>query len=124
MEDVATNITMVTEVDAFPNVTDVPTSNVTRTVHQDALLAKFLLVFSYVQSVVFIMSFLGNWLTITAVVRFAELHKKPTNILIASLAFADSLLGESEFVHQGSRVPRLEGSSSGGRKGKGANLVR
>ena len=49
--------------------------------------------FSFVRITVYVLILLGNLLTLTAVVKFDNLHKKPTNILILSLAVADGLLG-------------------------------
>ena len=54
----------------------------------------FLRVFEYLQALEYLMCFLANVLTITAVVKFDYLHKKSTNILILSLSIADGLLGE------------------------------
>ena len=41
----------------------------------------------------YMICFLANILTITAVVKFDYLHRKATNILILSLSIADGLLG-------------------------------
>ena len=49
--------------------------------------------FSFVRITVYVLILLGNLLTLTAVIKFDNLHKKPTNILILSLAIADGLLG-------------------------------
>ena len=54
----------------------------------------FVLIFEYVQAVEYLLCFLANVLTITAVVKFDYLHKKSTNILILSLSVADGLLGK------------------------------
>ena len=49
--------------------------------------------FNFVLITLYFLCFLGNILTLTAVIKFDNLHKKPTNILILSLAIADGLLG-------------------------------
>ena len=49
--------------------------------------------FDFIQVALYVLSFLGNLLTLTAVIKFDNLHRKPTNMLIFSLAVADSLLG-------------------------------
>ena len=49
--------------------------------------------FNFVLITLYFLCFLGNLLTLSAVVKFDNLHKKPTNILILSLAIADGLLG-------------------------------
>ena len=48
--------------------------------------------FNFVQITLYVCCFLVNLLTLTAVVKFDSLHKKPPNILIFSLAVADGLL--------------------------------
>ena len=53
----------------------------------------FILVFEYLGVVEYLVCFLANILTITAVVKFEYLHRKSINILILSLCIADSLLG-------------------------------
>ena len=49
--------------------------------------------YNFLRITLFVLILLGNLLTLTAVVKFDNLHKKPTNILILSLAIADGLLG-------------------------------
>ena len=49
--------------------------------------------FNFVLITLYFLCFLGNLLTLSAVIKFDNLHKKPTNILILSLAIADGLLG-------------------------------
>ena len=49
--------------------------------------------FNFVRITLYVLILLGNLLTLTAVIKFDNLHKKPTNILILSLAIADGLLG-------------------------------
>ena len=49
--------------------------------------------------VVYVAAFLGNLLTVIAVVKYEKLHRKPTNILILSLSVADSLLGKLSNQH-------------------------
>ena len=49
--------------------------------------------FNFVRITLYVVILLGNLLTLTAVIKFDKLHKKPTNILILSLAIADGLLG-------------------------------
>ena len=51
-------------------------------------------IFTYVSASVYLLSFLGNSLTITAVLKFDHLQNKPTNILIFSLSLADGILGK------------------------------
>ena len=53
----------------------------------------YLLVFEYLQSFEYVICFLVNLLTISAVVKFDYLHKKSTNILILCLSIADGCLG-------------------------------
>ena len=53
------------------------------------------LILTYFHSVLFLMCLLANLLTIIAVIKFKDLHQKPTNILILSLSVADGLLGRS-----------------------------
>ena len=49
--------------------------------------------YNFVRITLFVLCFLGNLLTLTAVIKYDNLHEKPTNILILSLAIADGLLG-------------------------------
>ncbi len=53
---------------------------------------KRLLIFYILQSVEYLTFSFPNILTIFAVFKFEVLHSKPTNLLIGSLSFADSLL--------------------------------
>ena len=54
----------------------------------------YILVFEYVLSFEFLVCFLANLLTISAVVKYDYLHRKPTNILIVSLSVADGCVGK------------------------------
>ena len=54
-------------------------------------------VLNYVQVAVFVACFLANLLTITSFVRFENLHRKPSYILILSLSIADGLLGKCKY---------------------------
>ena len=58
----------------------------------------YVLVFEYILCVEYLVCFLVNLLTITAVAKFRYLHRKPTNILILSLSIADGCLGRSEYL--------------------------
>ena len=49
--------------------------------------------FNFVLITLYILCFLVNLLTLAAVVKFENLHRKPTNILIFSLVVADGILG-------------------------------
>ena len=49
--------------------------------------------YNFVRITLFVLILLGNLLSLSAVIKFDNLHKKPTNILILSLAIADGLLG-------------------------------
>ena len=60
--------------------------------------------FNFVHVVIYLLSFLGNLLTVTAVIKFDHLHKKPTNILIVSMAIADGLLGKIYHPVENSKV--------------------
>ena len=51
-------------------------------------------IFEHIQALEYLVCFLANVLTISAVIKFDYLHKKPTNILILSLSVADGLLGK------------------------------
>ncbi len=51
-------------------------------------------VYNYVRLIECFISFCGNCLTILAVMKFNYLNRKPHNILIVGLAFADGFLGE------------------------------
>ncbi len=57
----------------------------------------YVLSFEYIQSIEYMVCSLANILTIVAVIKFENLHNKSTNILILSLAIADSLLGKFFF---------------------------
>ena len=54
----------------------------------------YILVLEYVLSFEFLVCFLANLLTISAVAKFDYLHKKPTNILIVSFSVADGCVGK------------------------------
>ena len=49
--------------------------------------------FNFVLITLYVLCFLVNLLTLTAVIKFDNLHRKPTNILIFNLAVADGILG-------------------------------
>ena len=49
--------------------------------------------YNFVLIPVYVLCLLANVLTLTAVIKYDNLHKKSTNILILSLAIADGLLG-------------------------------
>ena len=57
----------------------------------------FVLVMEYVGSVEYLICFIANVITITAVIKFEYLNRKSTNILILSLSVADSLLGKRNY---------------------------
>ena len=60
----------------------------------------FVLVMEYVGSVEYLVCFIANAITITAVTKFDYLNRKSTNILILNLSVADSLLGKRNyFIH-------------------------
>ena len=48
--------------------------------------------FNFVLITIYVLILLGNLLTVSAVINVDNLHRKPTNILILSLAIADGLL--------------------------------
>ena len=50
-------------------------------------------VFYFIQIAFYALCLMGNFLTMIAVAKFENLHKKPTNILIFSLAIADGFQG-------------------------------
>ena len=52
-------------------------------------------IFYFTQIAFFALCLMGNSLTMIAVAKFENLHKKPTNILIFSLAIADGFQGLS-----------------------------
>ena len=55
----------------------------------------YILVLEYILSFEFLICFLANLLTISAVAKFDYLHKKPTNIFILSLSVADGCVGKN-----------------------------
>ena len=53
----------------------------------------FIKFFEWFQTVEYLLCFMANILTVTAVIKYEYLHNKPTNILILGLACADGVLG-------------------------------
>ena len=78
------------------NVTEVANSTIytALTVRKKSTLEIVAFYVSFPQSTIYVACFLANLLTITAVVRYENLHKKPTNIIILSLSVADGILGK------------------------------
>ena len=54
----------------------------------------FIEFFEWFQTVEYLLCFLANILTVTAVIKYENLHNKPANILILALACADGVLGK------------------------------
>ena len=58
----------------------------------------FLVFFEWFQTVEYLLCFIANILTVTAVIKYENLHNKPTNILILGLACADGILGKLPYL--------------------------
>ncbi len=71
-----------------------------------------ILIFYILQSTEYLIFSFPNILTILAVFKFEVLHSKPTNLLIGSLSFADSLL----FLNCGTSLVALFWKNNGGYK--------
>ena len=99
----STTLLFETENHSLASVSDVDVTSSETVFNEDSLSTKtriFVLVMEYVGSVEYLICFIANIISLTAVIKFDYLSRKSTNILILSLSVADSLLGKSNyFIH-------------------------
>ena len=99
----STTLLFETENHSLASVSDVDVTSSETVFNEDSLSTKtriFVLVMEYVGSVEYLICFIVNIITITAVIKFDYLNRKSTNILILSLSVADSLLGKRNYFIQ------------------------
>ena len=99
----STTLLFETENHSLASVSDVDVTSSETVFNEDSLSTKtriFVLVMEYVGSVEYLICFIANIITITAVIKFDYLNRKSTNILILSLSVADSLLGKRNYFIQ------------------------
>ena len=99
----STTLLFETENHSLASVSDVDVTSSETVFNKDSLSTKtriFVLVMEYVGSVEYLICFIANIITITAVIKFDYLNRKSTNILILSLSVVDSLLGKRNYFIQ------------------------
>ena len=99
----STTLLFETENHSLASVSDVGVTSSETVFNEDSLSTKtrmFVLVMEYVGSVEYLICFIANIITITAVIKFDYLNRKSTNIFILSLSVADSLLGKRNYFIQ------------------------